>query len=201
MRKQWFGDSRDYSKWSHILRETPEGAQMIYIAMMRPNELSPSIDSRVMRFFDERKDLGLVSDLFPNRFHSLLRSYKSGDATYFHDAVELLEKAQSLGPCAVFIDPDTGIEPASGTTNRHICIKDLQLMCEALRPCDKLVVYQHAPQFRVPTWEEDCLVRMLHWAPAYEITTFCAREIASDVCFLTFTPANAALPNPAIPAP
>lgn len=70
------------------------------------------------------------------------------DRQAYQDAVrEELTKANLPHPWVVFLDPDTGIAPASGAKAAHIKPAELTFYWEqVLDPGDMLAVYQHAPR-------------------------------------------------------
>jgi hypothetical protein len=189
MRKQWFGDTRDYVKWSFVYSEASPNASVCYIAMARPDEIKGTVHPTVIRFFDKSKDLGLVREMFSEHFLALLDGYgKAQRHEYFDQAESLIKEGQSMDRVVIFIDPDTGIEPPSGGDSRHICLADLRRLCDLLRSGDKLIVYQHAPIMRKKTWIEDGLGRILdgEWTRSYRVTSYHNTDCASEVCFLKF---------------
>jgi hypothetical protein len=189
MRKQWFGDTRDYVKWSFVYSEASPNASVCYIAMARPDEIKGTVHPTVKGFFDTYKDLGLVGEMFKGRFLALLNDYRKAERIeYFERAEGLITQSQAKGPAIIFIDPDTGIEPPSGGHSKHVCIADLKRLAGLLRSGDKLIVYQHAPIMRKKSWIDDIIDRMTEqeWTTDLRITPHHDPECASDVCFLKF---------------
>jgi hypothetical protein len=188
MRKQWFGDSRDYVKWNVIYEEANANAIVCYLAMARPDEIRGQIDPTVKAFFEKYKDLGLPRDLFDGRFRSLLTNYDVGQSTeYFNEAERIVRVAQSEGAIVIFVDPDTGIEPRkSNATNKHISLSDLRRLVGLLRHDDKLIVYQHAPRNRSDGWSKGIVNRLEdhQWPTQVRISSKDIHPCASDVCFI-----------------
>jgi len=185
MRKQWFGDSRDYAKWNFLYSEASQDLVLCYIAMSRPDELATHIHPEVKAFFERYKDLALVGELFPNRFYPFLRSYEQTQRdSYFTEASDLIKSAQSQGAVVIFIDPDTGIEPHRSANSRHLRLNDLKFMASLLRAPDKLIVYQHA--WRKPSWIDDSVehITAQSWSSDYVIRAHYDKLCAWDVCFL-----------------
>ena len=187
MRKQWFGDSRDYAKWSFIINEASKDAVVCCVAMARPDILSASIHPRVLSFFDRYKNLDLVRELFQDRYRSVsTQYYKSLHESYFDEVMLMIRQAQLGNPVLVFVDPDTGIEPVSSGSNKHVRLADLRRVSEVLRPGDKLVVYQHAPIMRKPNWIDSAMLRLSGqpWLADFRLRSHYDQACASDVCFL-----------------
>jgi hypothetical protein len=189
MRKQWFGDTRDYVKWSFVYSEASPNASVCYIAMARPDEIRGTVHPKVKSFFDTYKNLGLVGEMFNGRFLALLSDYRKAERIeYFERAESLITQSQAKGTSAIFIDPDTGIEPPSGGVSKHICIADLKRLAGRLRSGDKLIVYQHAPIMRKKSWIEDITDRIAEqeWTRGLRVIPHHDPDCASDVCFLKF---------------
>jgi hypothetical protein len=190
MRKQWFGDSRDYVKWSCILAEAGKDLSVIYGPMLRPDSLlGEKLDPKVTSFFDKHKDFSVLAELFPAGFTYLPDRYeiKFSDE-YFNVLTTRIAAAQLKSQVLVFLDPDTGVEPKTRAENEHLRECDIRRVCELLRSGDKLVVYQHAS--RTKAWMEKWSDRLLLLA-AQTTTTLSApyyeEKTAKDVCFFTFT--------------
>jgi hypothetical protein len=187
MRKQWFGDSRDYVKWNYTFTESLPSQTVVYLAMARPDELGKSLHPEVRKFFDQYKDLGLVEKLFDGRFFSLLSEYqKAKRILYFDGAESLIKQGQEQGHVVVFVDPDTGIEPRSGGDNKHLSIADLERLAKLMRNGDKVIVYQHAPIMRSKTWINDVIDRLgeYAWTKDFALDSHYDETCASDVCFI-----------------
>jgi hypothetical protein len=187
VRKQWFGDTRDYVKWNFVFSEAQPDYIVCYIAMARPDEISTSINPTVRAFFERYKNLELAGEMFVGRFRSLLREYEKKDAvSYFDDAEKITQKAKIDGHVVIFIDPDTGIEPIGKTTEKHVRLSDLFSLATLLREKDKLIVYQHAPRIRKPTWFQDSINRVLNekGCRGFRVRHHYDPSVASDVFFL-----------------
>jgi hypothetical protein len=191
VRKQWFGDSRDYVKWSCLRQEATHEYIVIYGAMLRPDGFEDdNLDEAVVNFFDQQKDFRALGKLFPQGFKVFERIYETNSAEgYFSELQLLIAKTKPEGKILVFLDPDTGIEPRRNSKNEHLRIVDICRVCESLSGGDKLVIYQHA--LRTSNWintfssklEEE--VARVTGSKLGE--PFHARGVAKDVCFFTLT--------------
>ncbi len=213
MRKQWFGDSRDYAKWNFVFGKSQGHDSVCYIAMSRPDELPEHIHPTVKAFFDEYKNLDLVRKMFSGRYTSVLSDYHVGTArAYFAEAVDRITELQTKGSVLIFIDPDTGIQPVKRPSSKHVLYSDLHRVCRALQKRDELIVYQHAPRMKRASWIDDCSIRLSNqpWFEPFDLETHYDPKCASDACFLVIqkrpddlvsTPPDAAPPTPPTPAP
>jgi hypothetical protein len=188
VRKQWFGDSRDYVKWSCLRKEATNEHAVIYGVMLRPDSFEDeNLDKAVVEFFDQQKDFGALGKLFPKGFKIFERIYQGRDAKeYFHDLQLLIAETKSEGNVLVFLDPDTGIEPRGKPGNEHLRIEDIRSVCELLSSGDKLVIYQHAS--RASNWVDKFSSRLEEVAARTSSKLrepFHARGVAKDVCFFT----------------
>jgi hypothetical protein len=189
MRKQWFGDSRDYVKWSCVLREAGEDFTVIYAVMLRPDSFNDvSLDSAVVKFFDQQKRFNALETLFPGRFEVMDDLYEKKHAEAYFARLRALISAKKFGNILVFLDPDTGIEPLHSPKNEHLQIRDIESICRVLHPGDKVVVYQHAS--RSANWIEAISLRLKKVADDTNTelgTPFYSPGVAKDVCFFTLT--------------
>ena len=187
MRKQWFGDARDYVKWNFIFTESQPDYVVCYIAMARPDEIATHINPAVKAFFDKYKNLELAGEMFAGRFRTLLREYRARDSdAYFDEVKTLIIATQPSGKVVIFADPDTGVEPRGRATDKHIRLSDVHRIARLLRNGDKLIIYQHAPIMRRPTWIQDSMDRILaeNWSGSFRLRHHFDLPCASDVFFL-----------------
>jgi hypothetical protein len=190
MRKQWFGDSRDYVKWSCVRREAGEDFSVIYAVMLRPDSFKdPSLDPVVVKFFDQQKNFDALEQLFPGRFEVMGDLYEKRHAEAYFDRLRASIMAKQPGDkTLVFLDPDTGIEPLGSAKNEHLLIKDIVSICSVLRPGDKVVIYQHA--LHSANWMNTFSQRLNKIAVDTQTELgdpFHSPGVAKDVCFFTLT--------------
>ncbi len=188
MRLRWVGDSRDYVKWDCVF-ENSNGLFVFYVPMLRCNVDPICKHDVVQRHFDQKKSLDQFRELFPDRFAVFdfsCKEYSTKNANeYFRLVKERIHELQRTQRILVFIDPDTGIEPTSGAKAEHLRGRDLSLVWAALRPGDKLIVYQHASHNE--NWRQDLRGRVGHFLqiePARVPDPYYNEKLAKDVCFL-----------------
>jgi hypothetical protein len=187
MRKQWFGDSRDYVKWSVIYRESEPDLQVLYVAMARPDELKGDVHPFVQAFFDIQKDFCLVKGLFKERITVISDEYSNRKhSTYFQIVIESLTELQKSGPTVVFLDPDTGIEPKSGPKDQHVRLDDIEMVAQRLHPRSRVIVYQHATQDKRVPWEQHAREKLISILEPDRFLLRIGKDTprAHDVCFL-----------------
>ena len=188
MRKQWVGDSRDYVKWSCVYRVAGQQSIVLYVPMLRPDIFAgENLEPAVQVFFDELKSFNIFSRLFPGRFHSIEAEYTKSDSDeYFEDVLRRLIELQKQNPVVVFVDPDTGLEPISGSKDEHLQIRHFRKLASALCSGDRIILYQHAS--RDAGWRERQHQRLLGISDpnAYQVSEpYYEPETAKDVCFFT----------------
>jgi hypothetical protein len=188
MRLRWVGDSRDYVKWDCVY-ENSEGRLVFYVPMLRSDVDAVCKHAEVQRHFDKRKSLDQFHDLFPDRFEVFVfprSEYSTKIASeYFSSVVIRLRELQRKGRVLVFLDPDTGVEPTSGASDEHVRGNDLRTVWTALRPGDKMIVYQHAS--RSAGWKDALRMRaseFLKIEPVQVPNPYFTGNLAKDVCFL-----------------
>lgn len=190
MRKQWFGDLRDYVKWSVVWRESEPDFTVLYVAMARPDELKGNVHEKVSHFFDSKKDYSQIRDLFGARITVIDQLYESKKhREYFENVVGLIEVLQTSVPVLVFLDPDTGIEPRSGPTDKHVRLSALEEIAKHLHPGSRLLIYQHATMDKRIDWQKNASQRWMSIpsANSFELRIVDDKPCAHDVCFLVAT--------------
>jgi hypothetical protein len=80
----------------------------------------------------------------------------------------------------VLLDPDTGMEPASGADRKHIKAREVEVLWAALDSGDWMVLYQH--RWPDPGWREDAK-RRFEEALETEVKVFRGKRIAPDAAF------------------
>jgi hypothetical protein len=188
MRLRWVGDSRDYVKWDCVF-ENASGFFVFYVPMLRRDIDGKCRHEEVQCYFDQGKSLDQFGRLFPGQFAVFdfcQKEYSTKDADdYFQSVVLRLSELQKEHKVLVFIDPDTGIEPASGAKNEHLRCADMRLVWKSLRPGSRLIIYQHAS--RTTDWKGRLKVRageILGIDPGLLREPYSDERLAMDVCFL-----------------
>lgn len=87
-------------------------------------------------------------------------------------------------PKAVFLDPDTGIEPQAATA-KHVKVCEIAQIWGVLRKKDWLVVYQHRPQrvASVVDWRKGPKRKFESGCGLARAVTFESKTLAPDVAF------------------
>jgi hypothetical protein len=96
-------------------------------------------------------------------------------------------RAEAARPVLLLPDPDTGIEPVSGGSRKHVLRSELASLYSALAGNDVLAVYQHAPRQFDPNWIDEKRVLLAHALsvnPVLILPLSCL-EVARDVVLLT----------------
>jgi hypothetical protein len=159
MQDRWYGDNRDLVKWGTLLElaRRYEARQILQVLYYRPNDWN-----RTERRYEwERIEIdGQKVEIAPEvirhfRDVNLIRNLKSpvpigvfkenfGDRGRYLDAIKAAIRSRSDYPGIVFLDPDTGLEPPSGTHGpAHVLGHEVKEIWRTLIPGDVLVFYQH----------------------------------------------------------
>ena len=176
MRNEWYGDKRDFLKWPSLLylAQRKYKKRIFQVAMCtdtqppypavktlngQPVECQ-DITRRVADHFRCRNDLhgikavgepfGIEIEVWVEQFTHATRG------EYF--AHVLREIGTPAIPTVWFFDPDTGIEPESGASGKHVRLQELSDAFGKLSPGDWLACYQHAP--RKQDWRTQARTRL-----------------------------------------
>ncbi|NIM50504.1 MAG: hypothetical protein GTN69_08620 [Armatimonadetes bacterium] len=200
MREQFYGDSRDVSKWSVIaqLAAGHKVRNVLQVAMLRPDKPDTQGSTRheplychpaIKAFFDGERRIG-VRDL--RRVSTLPAHCNFGfgvdvveegfwgegfgpyRAAYFRKVLARL--AALSDPRLVLLDPDTGITTARYPRPEYVGVKELSVVYEYVSHGDVLLVYQHKPRFTRTGAE--------WWLKAEGLLRVAARESASVRSFI-----------------
>jgi hypothetical protein len=159
MRPKWYGDNRDFVKWSVLihLAKMNTAKRILQIAYFRDNDFDIieidgekfNIPSEVKAHFRNiRKIEELSSPVKVSVFD-----------TVFKNRIEYLDQAKkfissfSRERCIVFLDPDTGLEPSNPNLN-HLLGREVTEFWAILKPGDVLALYQHKTNLNNKLWVE-----------------------------------------------
>jgi hypothetical protein len=118
----------------------------------------------------EKPRIDVVSDTFDPR-----------KRTVYFDSILTRLKAIQGRTKAVLLDPDNGIaEKMAGP--KHVDLKEVQSVWEALSPNDWLVVYQHA--YRDTNWLDSARRRLSTVVARSDVHIFRSPYLAHDVALL-----------------
>lgn len=174
MKNQFFGDKRDYLKYSlleTLATRTPDIRQLTCIWLLTPDtgsshgslQLQPCRGHEDLAAFltqcriDGIRDVRSIERYFAGksfRFNSF-----GSDATktfgLHRDAYFAQVDEKWLHSAVVFLDPDNGMEPAGGAKPSHVTYAELHRLFHRMDSWSIAVVYQHLPR-RVASlfWEE-----------------------------------------------
>lgn len=159
MKNRWYGDNRDLVKWSILthLAKMNAATRIIQIAYFRDDSFEGiEIDGKSFEIPSEVKahfrDIRRIEDLSSYVKISIFD-------TVFENRKEYLEQASNFissfahEQCIVFLDPDTGLEPANPNLN-HVLDLEIEKLWAALKLGDVLVFYQHRTNRKGEPWIE-----------------------------------------------
>lgn len=161
MREGWFGDRYDHLKWSILLELAEQNQTIFYVAMLRETieseRIRKSCNPKVVSFFKSlqapknkpqlQKILELDSRI--QLFDKALPDSGKQREEYFCELHHALKDSQRASFC-LFLDPDTGLsEKPSG---EHLSYKELKGIWGAMKPGDRIVVYQHGWRPKGGNW-------------------------------------------------
>ncbi len=152
MNERFFGDKRDLVKWSVLLHLAKKYristiVQICFRTTCDWPTISldgkpPNIDipkNIIEHFRSLRRVERMSRDVAIKVFCQLFRDRES----YMIAARKFMDESAGQ-PRIVFLDPDTGLVPASGRVEKvHVTEKEARAFWEALKPRDILALYQH----------------------------------------------------------
>jgi hypothetical protein len=159
MRNKWYGNNRDLVKWSVLmhLAKINSANRILQIAYFRGDDFERvEIDGEEMdipvevkaHFRDIRKIHGLSSPMKISIFDAVIANRKR----YVDEAKKFISSFKD-DRCVVFLDPDTGLEPAKPSLN-HVLNKEAKDFWDTLKLSDVLAFYQHQTNRNGEPWEE-----------------------------------------------
>ncbi|MXZ90550.1 MAG: hypothetical protein F4W95_02800 [Chloroflexi bacterium] len=201
MRNEWFGDKRDHLKWTSLLL-LAQGAgiqRIVQIAMWTnpqppefrilnidyPQDDAHDITGWVSDFFHQHNDLGNIQALGQQlgiEIEVWLQPFtRRAREAYFRQITERIRESDV--PTIWFFDPDTGIAPVGGASDKHVRVPELAVAFDELPRGDFLACYQHA--WRAHDWYDQTLDRFRRACnvPAEHVRDFVSIH-ASDVLIL-----------------
>jgi hypothetical protein len=149
MKDQWYADARDLVKWGVLLHLAEHFAaqEIIQVAYLRPTqwpelniagEPAP-IPKPVLEHF---RDIGRISQLQARTKIRVVDLPFTDRQRYQRHLLEVLASREQ-GRVVLFLDPDTGLEPAGPSGLQHVLASELRELWLNLRSGDALVFYQH----------------------------------------------------------
>jgi hypothetical protein len=147
MQDQWYGDKRDLVKWGTLLElariyQVKEILQVLY---HRSNTWYPiEVDGKLVRISDEviqhfRDSKSIVNLKSPVAIEVLDEKF-ADRKRYLQSVIGKLQYKKEIKKI-VFLDPDTGIEPAGKPSLKHVLESELKMIWDSLSQEDVLVFY------------------------------------------------------------
>ena len=161
MRELYFADNRDLVKWGvllHLARELGSGS-ILQVAYLRDTEWETleidgaevPIAASVLSHF---RDLTGVSRMTATPRIEVLDAPFVDRGSYLELILQALATRRDGESQIVFLDPDTGLEPAARPGPKHVLESELRRIWDALRQEDVLVLYQHQTNYAGLPWIE-----------------------------------------------
>jgi hypothetical protein len=196
MQGLWYGDRRDRVKWGALIHlSNTKGIRcIVQVAYFRHGtELKLQTEERevplpiqVWDHFSNLKHierLGKATGLKIIVLDQYFEPIKRRD--YINMIVSHIEEINKeiKGRKIIFLDPDTGIEPAKSSGPEHVTKQDMEDIWEkAISQGDILIVYQHAD--RTKRWLLDRKNTMSSTCENTPVEIILGKDIASDVAML-----------------
>lgn len=195
MQSLWYADNPDLVKWSVLLRLAEENGcsdilQIAYLSRCSFGSLSMNgreipLHPKVLDHF--RNVLSIENAVAEPRI-SVFAQEIQGRADYVQRAIVFIKKFPA-GKRVVFLDPDTGLEPAKPPLKhvlRHVLNTEAAQFWGILVPGDVLALYQHQTNRNGAPWLEE---KRRQFASALglsesKIGVGRAEKVARDVAFL-----------------
>ena len=162
MKDQWYADKRDLVKWSvlcHLAKEF-ECKTVLQIAYYRPSTFeSIYLDGKkkeiprniLLHFRNLHNACDIKSNFEIEVFDKVLDQNRE---KYIRAAKSKLTGYQR-NKLAVFLDPDTGLEPEkSKPKQEHVLESEAREIWDAIKPGDLFILYQHKDNRAGKPWVE-----------------------------------------------
>jgi len=159
MRNKWYGDKRDVVKWSVLIQlaNIKAASRILQIAYFREDDPSRvemdgndhDIPAEVMAHF---RDISRIHELPSHVKITVFDKVIADRNEYLDEASEFISSFKKER-CIVFLDPDTGLEPANHNLN-HVLDKEAKAYWDTLKHLDVLALYQHQTNRNGEAWEE-----------------------------------------------
>lgn len=153
MRDKYYSDDRDLVKWAALAHIASErGLQTILqVPYWRPEKIHPhftfigkrvAVSDRVWAFFRNIRSVTRLGQEIGVSITVVDTEFKPDHRDAY--VSEVKAKIQhSRRPLALFLDPDTGLQPKK-CRPEHTAIREIQVLWPVLNPREWLILYQHA---------------------------------------------------------
>ncbi len=160
MRDKWYSDNRDIVKWGVLLRlaELHNMATILQVAYHRPTSWDGvEIDGRAyplpLEVVDHFRNIKNIETL--KSAHVMVLDAPCYDRARYLECILMAIQKLPKEPAIVFLDPDTGLEPAGKAGLQHVLKAELPQIWHALRHGDLLAFYQHQTNMAGRPWVEE----------------------------------------------
>lgn len=190
MRDQWFSDNRDLVKWSvlfHLAKQS-QADYILQIAYYRRSKYGKikidnkeiEIPAEVLSFFRNISNIQQVN----SKIKVSVFDRKFDDRIDYEKTVIDFINNYSGSRCVLFLDPDTGLEPAKPDL-KHVLSSEARSLFQAIKPDDVFVFYQHKTNRNGQPWIEPKKVQLAASLVVEnsEIKIAHSPKIAHDVVF------------------
>ena len=196
MKDRWYGDNRDLVKWTVLLAiarkyKITSILQVLYYSptdwghIELDGEEVPVPTELLTHFRDVNSICNLACELRIETFKEPFTNDSTARQNYTESLIQVIRN-HKVDPVIVFLDPDTGLEPESGTLNSsHVSKTEVGLVWNALKSGDIALFYQHQDNRAGREWIER---KRTQFANAIKIDIALVKKahassIASDVAF------------------
>jgi hypothetical protein len=192
MQTQWYGDKRDVVKWATLIHLCKKQGLSIIVHVPFLNDAAFNHELRIYKrpqvfpktVWSHFRDLKHIEDLGRQEnldIHIIDGQFKhSQREIYINKVCEMVDQYTERRK-AVFLDPDTGIEPQK-PDGRHVTITEIEKVWRRLKRGDWLVLYQHA--LRKKNWRTVQRKKFASACRVVTVRTYDCDTIAHDVVFL-----------------
>jgi len=187
MQDRWYGDNRDLVKWGTLLElaRIYQVKQILQVLYHRPNEWNPievdgklvQIPNEVIQHFRDSKSIVNLKSSVPIE---VLGETFADRKRHLQNVIGRVQDQKEIKKI-VFLDPDTGIQPAGKASLKHALESELKLIWNSLSREDVLVFYQH--QRRIPDWIDTIQNQFASAIGVQNVKRAKAPRIAPDVVF------------------
>lgn len=191
MRDKYYSDDRDVLKWATLVHIASEyGLQTILqVPYWRPEKDHPHFDfmgkrlpipNKVWTFFRNihsitrlGSDIGLPIIVVDKEFDPNQRQ------AYILELKTKIESAKR--PLVLFLDPDTGLQPKR-CLPEHTSIREVRELWPVLKPCEWLILYQHARH--TLDWRESVANKLSALCSDMKAYIIRSDDVGKDVAFI-----------------
>ena len=191
MRDKYYSDNRDLVKWAtlaHIasryrlktILQVPYWRRETAYPHLNFMGNSVAVSGKVWGFF---RNLHSVTLLGPEIGVSIAVAETEFDPNRRGDYLSVVKTRiqQARRPLVLFLDPDTGLQPAT-CRPEHTAIEEIDALWPVLRPHEWLVLYQHAR--RSPNWRESVADQLSSLCNNMAAHVVRSDDVGKDVAFI-----------------